>query len=218
MGLTFVDVKVANPARPKKASVFEFLVDSGAVYSVVPAKDLKKLGIKPVRTKEFILANGEKVTKEVGNALYEFGGEIGAAPVILGDEGVYLLGATTLESLGLMLDPLRRELKPLPMLLMTAIESERTPIQPVAEQRKVLGRYIVMDPEICHGQMTFRGTRIFVKDVLDQVADGMSWEEIMRQWRGNVSMPAIAEAVRLARKSLFEIHHQPFPVDPVDRG
>ena len=46
--------------------------------------------------------------------------EIGASPVIFGDkEDIYLLGVVTLESLGLILDPIRRELKPLPMLLMT---------------------------------------------------------------------------------------------------
>jgi hypothetical protein len=31
---------------------------------------------------------------------------------------VFLLGATTIEALGMILDPIRRELKPLPMLLM----------------------------------------------------------------------------------------------------
>jgi|SRR5581483_8144824 len=118
MGVTFVDVKVSNPARPKKAAVYEMLVDSGAIYSVLPAGELKKLGIKPVRRKQFRLANGEVVEKDVGNAFFEFQGETGAAPIIFGDDGVYLLGATALESVGLMLDPLRRELKPAPMLLM----------------------------------------------------------------------------------------------------
>lgn len=118
MGITFVKMKVSNPARPKKSAIHEFLVDSGAVYSVLPAGDLKKLGVKAVRHEEFLLANGETVKKGVGNALFEYQGKIGAAPVILGDEGVYLIGATTLESIGLMLDPLRRELKPAPMLLM----------------------------------------------------------------------------------------------------
>jgi uncharacterized protein (DUF433 family) len=41
-----------------------------------------------------------------------------------------------------------------------------------------LGRYIVADPEICHGKPTFRGTRIFVADVLEQVAEGLAWETI----------------------------------------
>lgn len=67
----------------------------------------------------------------------------------------------------------------------------------------VLGRYIVADPEICHGKLTFRGTRIFVADVLEQVARGMAWETIVEQWRGSVSEDAIAEAVRLAREALL---------------
>ena len=120
MGITFVKMKVSNPAHPKKSTIHEFLVDSGAVYSVLPARELKKIGVKPVRQEDFLLANGETVRKGVGNALFEYEGKIGAAPVILGDDDVYLLGATTLEAVGLMLDPLRRELKPAPMLLMAA--------------------------------------------------------------------------------------------------
>ena len=46
-------------------------------------------------------------------------------------------------------------------------------------RRKSLGRYIVTDPAICHGEPTFRGTRVLVADVLEQVASGMAWEAIM---------------------------------------
>ena len=67
---------------------------------------------------------------------------------------------------------------------------------------KELGKYIVADPEICHGKPTFRGTRIFVKDVLDMVAEGMSWDEIIEEWRGSISKEAISEAVLLASESL----------------
>jgi hypothetical protein len=41
-----------------------------------------------------------------------------AAPVVFGDKGIFLLGATTIEAFGLILDPIRRELRPLPMVLM----------------------------------------------------------------------------------------------------
>lgn len=51
-------------------------------------------------------------------------------------------------------------------------------------KNKLLGRYIVADPAICHGQPTFRGTRILVADVLEQVASGMAWEAIIEEWRG----------------------------------
>ena len=67
---------------------------------------------------------------------------------------------------------------------------------------KELGKYIVADPEICHGKPTFRGTRIFVKDVLEMVAEGMSWDEIIEEWRGSITKEAISEAVLLASESL----------------
>jgi len=118
MGITFLKVKVINPEQPKKSEECEFLVDSGAVYSVVPQNILKKLGIKPTSSEEFILANGEVIKKSLGNAYFEYDGKIRAAPVVFGDKGVFLLGATTLEALGMILDPIRRQLKPLPMVLM----------------------------------------------------------------------------------------------------
>lgn len=71
-----------------------------------------------------------------------------------------------------------------------------------------LGRHIVADPEICHGQPTFRGTRILVVDVLDQVSLGMAWEAIVEEWRGGISCDGIAEAVRLARESLATHAHE----------
>jgi uncharacterized protein (DUF433 family) len=70
-------------------------------------------------------------------------------------------------------------------------------------EAKVLGRYIVIDPAICHGEATFRGTRILVADVLEQVANGLAWEAIIEEWRGALTKEAIAEAVRLAREALF---------------
>ncbi len=67
----------------------------------------------------------------------------------------------------------------------------------------VLGRYIVADPSICHGKPTFKGTRIFVAHVLDQVAEGLAWETIIESWDGAISKDAIAEAVRLARDAFL---------------
>jgi uncharacterized protein (DUF433 family) len=71
--------------------------------------------------------------------------------------------------------------------------------------RKALGKYVVIDSEICHGQPTFRGTRILVKTVLNQVATGLSWEEIRNEWRGAIPKAAIAEAVRLGNKALVPV-------------
>jgi uncharacterized protein (DUF433 family) len=71
-------------------------------------------------------------------------------------------------------------------------------------ERKLLGRHIVIDPEICHGKPTFVGTRIFVADVLDEVARGMTWYEITKLWGGHVSSEAIAEALSLARQAFLD--------------
>ena len=67
--------------------------------------------------------------------------------------------------------------------------------------RRMIGRFVIADPAICHGQPTFRGTRILVADVLEQVASGVAWETIVEEWRGSVSLDAIAEAVRLASEA-----------------
>lgn len=71
-------------------------------------------------------------------------------------------------------------------------------------ERTLLGHYVVIDPEVCHGVPTFAGTRIFVADVLDEVARGMAWEEIIRLWGGAVSGEAIAEAIQLARRAFLD--------------
>jgi uncharacterized protein (DUF433 family) len=66
------------------------------------------------------------------------------------------------------------------------------------------GEHIVSDPEICGGELTFKGTRIFVKDVLEMVAEGMPWEQIIETWFGRINHDAIAEAVDLANAALRE--------------
>ena len=118
MGLTVLRVKVGNPAKPKVLVELEFLVDSGAIYSVVPSAVLRKLGVKPVATQEFRLADGSAIKRRKGIALFQYEERIGGADVIFGEKGDHtLLGAFTLESLGLALDPLKRELRPIPMIL-----------------------------------------------------------------------------------------------------
>lgn len=68
----------------------------------------------------------------------------------------------------------------------------------------LMGRYIVADSRVCHGKPTFRGTRILVADVLEQVAGGMSWEAIIEDWDGKVTKEAIHEAVQLASDALLK--------------
>ena len=118
MGLTTLEIEVANVSSPERTEKLEFLIDSGAIYSVVPAPVLERLGIKPLAQQEFRLANGEKITRQKGVAVFRYKDKVGGADVIFGEEGdATLLGAFTLEALGLALDPLKRELRDLPMML-----------------------------------------------------------------------------------------------------
>jgi uncharacterized protein (DUF433 family) len=73
-----------------------------------------------------------------------------------------------------------------------------------ARKRKELGQYIVTDPEICGGQLTFKGTRIFVKDVLAMLAKGYDWKRISSEFDSRLSREAIAEAIALASNALIE--------------
>jgi predicted aspartyl protease len=121
MGLTSVIVRVSNPSDRSRGVEAEMLVDSGAIFSVVPAGELRRLGIVPEKIERFALADGTSVTRPVGIARFEVAGATGGAPVIFGEPGdAWLLGAPSLESLGLVLDPFKRELRPMRLVLYAA--------------------------------------------------------------------------------------------------
>jgi predicted aspartyl protease len=118
MGLTVLSLEVANPADADRREAVEFLVDSGAVYSFVPRAVLERLGIQPHARQRFRLADGSTIDRDRGDALFFYKGHRGAAPVIFAEEAdATLLGAVTLESLGFVLDAVRRDLLPLPMVI-----------------------------------------------------------------------------------------------------
>jgi clan AA aspartic protease len=121
MGLTRQRLTVKETHRSRKKAEVDFLIDSGAVYSLAPATVLKRLGIRPHRKVDFSLADGRVISRKVGDAYFEHHGAGGAAPIIFGEvDDEPLLGATALESLGLVLDPFKRRLLPMRMLLASA--------------------------------------------------------------------------------------------------
>jgi hypothetical protein len=119
MGLTVLETEVGNPANPEVTEKVDFLIDSGAIYSVAPTPILEKLGIKPLAEEEFRLTNGTKVIRRKGGALFKYGDRIGVADFFWRRGRPQTAGGIHPGALGLVLDPLKRELKPLPMLLAT---------------------------------------------------------------------------------------------------
>ena len=118
MGLTNVTAEVANPFDPKRKKTLTFLVDSGAVYTVIPAAQLRALGIASTGERTFFLANGQPVKRRTGEARIKLNAESATCVVLFGEKGdSTLLGVTTLENLGLIFDPIRQKLMSLPMLI-----------------------------------------------------------------------------------------------------
>lgn len=57
--------------------------------------------------------------------------------------------------------------------------------------------YISVDPSICHGQACVKGTRVMVSVILDNLADGLSFEEITTSYP-SVTYEAIKAAISYA--------------------
>ena len=118
MGITTVRATLVNVHEDERKIDAEMVVDSGAIYSVVPATILRRIGVEPRRTETFGLADGRSVRRKVGEVRFEIQGRDGVSKVIFGRAGdSSLLGMVTLESLGLSLDPLKRTLRPLRLMI-----------------------------------------------------------------------------------------------------
>lgn len=118
MGTTTVDVRLANASDPERHADVEMVVDSGAIYSVVPTPILRRIGVEVQGPEIFRLADGRRVRRDVGHALFEIEGRHAPSRVVFGRRGdACLLGMVALEELGLTLDPLKRRLRALRLMI-----------------------------------------------------------------------------------------------------
>ena len=125
MGFTTIGVKLINPESPRLTCDARLLIDTGALYSIVPAHLLEAIKLKRKRSQKFTLANGKSITRWVSDVLFTYGDYEGAAPVIFGEQtDKPLLGVVTLEALGLEIDPISHELRPAPLLLLSLGKNE----------------------------------------------------------------------------------------------
>jgi clan AA aspartic protease len=120
MGMVYVDVDVSRSGGP--GVPVRFLVDSGAVYSVLPHDVWTSLGLAPMRRMEFVLADGAPIERDVAHCFFAYEGIEAPSPVVLGEpDDEALLGAVTLESMGLVLNPFTRKLRPMRARLAAAV-------------------------------------------------------------------------------------------------
>ena len=115
MGVTYIVGRVKGPLGEEEVS---FLVDSGATYTVLPERVWRSIGLKPLREHDFILADGTVIRRKVSECFISLPQGEAHTPVVLGEADDYaLLGIVTLEILGLILNPFKRTLQPMRMLL-----------------------------------------------------------------------------------------------------
>lgn len=113
MGTFYVNCTIQNTVSPKRGlTISKFLVDTGAEYSWIPETALAKVGILP-RKKDvaFIMANGERITRDVGYAILRVGEFETVDEVVFGRPGdMKLLGARTMEGFAVVIDPRQKKL------------------------------------------------------------------------------------------------------------
>ena len=118
MGITFAKADISNPRRPSQKIELEFLIDTGLIYSVIPSRIARKFGLTKLDREDFTLADGTHHRYDVGEAFFELGNRRGTSKVVFGPlASTPLLGALTLESLGLMVNPVTREVSPMRLFL-----------------------------------------------------------------------------------------------------
>lgn len=108
MGLTYVDIKVSNPAF--WAAQFEefkhVLVNTGELYSAIPGRKLRNLGISPRKQVSFKTFDGRILYRDIGSAFIECAGRHIALDVIFAEaDDVTVVGVNVLEYLSFNLNP-----------------------------------------------------------------------------------------------------------------
>lgn len=127
MGMFQVQVKVSHPHDPARSFTEAFWVDSGADHSYVPEDRLAGIGLAPLRTREFTLADGRKDRRLIGEAVFHIDalGEQATCQVVFGPPGsLFLLGASALEAFTVGVDPVAQRLTPITAVIASIRKSQ----------------------------------------------------------------------------------------------
>lgn len=109
---TYITIKIRRFPEDEKFEELALLVDTGATYSWIPRKALERLNVKAVGKRKFKVTNGAIVERELGHAFVEYGDEIAPTVVVFAEEGdATVFGLHGMESLGLEIDPVTRQVR-----------------------------------------------------------------------------------------------------------
>ncbi|MBI2956658.1 MAG: hypothetical protein HYY26_05040 [Acidobacteria bacterium] len=111
MGVFTTKLEVLNPAEPARVEELELTVDTGASYSWVSRSRLARLGIQPTDRMQFRTIEGRLIERDVAPVFLRMDGRIGGDTIVMAEPGdMEVLGAHSLETLGLAVDPIQKKL------------------------------------------------------------------------------------------------------------
>lgn len=120
MAIFYVQGTLTHPHEPRRKRSLRFLVDTGAFFTVAPRDVLRALRVRSIRAETVQFADGRKARWKVGEARLDVDGRSVTTLVLFGKKGsLPLLGAYSLEGLGLSVDPRRRRLVPMPVVIVS---------------------------------------------------------------------------------------------------
>ena len=110
MGTFHIAMEVGD-AQGLRYEPVQALVDSGATYNILPAPLLRRLGVRPTESGSFILADGRRIQRDMGQTWVRLEGREYIAPVVFGGANTQpIVGAVTLEIFRLGIDPVAERL------------------------------------------------------------------------------------------------------------
>ncbi len=122
MGIFTAKLRVWNPASSSSTEEIDAMVDSGASYSWILRTRLERLNVHPVRRMQFRTIEGKTIERDLVPVFVAAGGFTGGDNVVMAEPGdMEVIGAHTLESLGLTVDPVGKKLVPTVGLALTAV-------------------------------------------------------------------------------------------------
>ena len=123
MGTFKTKLRVWNPADPKKAEEVEVVVDTGAAFSWISRVRLERMGIAADRQIPFRTIDGRVLQRDVAIAYVASNGYAAPDIVVMAEAGeAEVMGAHSIEGLGLAADPVQKKLIPTVLLALMARE------------------------------------------------------------------------------------------------
>jgi predicted aspartyl protease len=122
MSVFSAKLTILNPTQPSRSEEIEAMVDTGASYSWVSRSRLAALDVRATRRMTFRTIEGRTIERDVAAVFVKVDGRIGGDTVVMAEEGDFeVMGAFTLESLGLAADPVKKILVPTVGLALLAV-------------------------------------------------------------------------------------------------